>query len=553
MRMKRLIAALLAAALPVAMTGCFDLDLDEKNSSFSYDEEKDEKKDKYDDDDDDDRSGADSGEYLDITLDTIREHAQKTLDDAEISGNAEVLEENIDVLLNDVDTAFQAYSKVMLDYYTDWDSEELEEAYDDCYEVFYVGYELASYAFHNCYMNDEYKELFEPYIIEDYLEYYTTSAMSMKRLEGYAKVDYETMYDTLDAYYEIVEDEELDDDEKNLKAAQIYLDVLSVYTPDTFYDSFNRDFSPDVTLELGKIVSEKILPAQLELGELFYSQPESEDVYDDPVLFDEPFETINEYAGRISPELGQSAQRILDKQLFAMASGDDSYNGSFNIDLPLDNESLIYLYRNNDFYDFTTAVHEFGHFHASFADETPMYLARNNIDIAEVHSQGLEILFMEYYDELYGDQSEEMQLMEIYNLLDSVLSGFAIGEFEYTVLRDYDSMTPEKVVECFDSIMEKYGYGGNIIEFYYITHIFEQPGYYISYGVSALAALDIWQTALSDYDKASQMYCELASIPTNAPEVHFMSALEQCGFEDVLNEDYIISLAEDVEEYCGKF
>lgn len=488
-------------------------------------------------------------EYKPIELETVREHAEKILEDVKVSGNNETIQQDIDALLNDIDTASEALAYINIAYYTDWNNEALEAEYNSCYETWYVASDIALYAFSNCYAADEYSDMFEDYIIPDSLEYYTNRSMSMKRIEGYAKVDCELMYENLDAYYDILysEDEDADKDELNLKAAEIYLDILSDYNTETFYDNFNRDFSPKEVLALTDSIEEKIMPAYDMLSDVYMSMPGVKSVLSNPAEFENPFETIAEYAGNISPEIGEYAEKILKDEHYLITNGDNCYTGSFTIDLPLENDALIYVYNNNDYFNLLTPIHEFGHYYSSFYDDIPSFIMENNIDIAEIQSQGMEMLFMNQYDDIYGKQADAMKVVKILDMIDSVISGFAVGEFEYTVLENIDDMTPQDVLDTFNETMAKYNYE---VDLYYISHLFEQPGYYISYGVSALAAMDIWLESLENFDNAVAMYDNIAQVSINSGELQFKSALSSCGFSDVLNEDYITLLAEKVTDYA---
>jgi hypothetical protein len=538
-----------AAASLLSMTGCIDDDI--RSLIGSRSSESDEASDSDSGSSDISESSFDSAgnvtDYEKVELDDVREHVEQILADAEISGNREALIADIDVLMNDADKASEALAYANISYYSDWNNEALEDEYDSCYETFYVTSEMLLYAFSNCYKYDEYSDLFKDYIYEDYLDYYTDRSMSLKRLEGYSKVDCEVMDEYLDAYYDILYSEDMDDDEMSLKAAEVYLDVLAGYQTDSFYDAYNRDFTPEDVLSLKDTVLSEMNDASDALLTAFWSIEEANDVLYDPVQFDNPFETIAEYGGKISAEIGESAQYLLDNERYTLTDGDNCYTGSFTTDLPLENDALIYVYNSDDYYNLLTPVHEFGHFYSSFYDDTPTYLMENNIDIAEIQSQGMEMLFWNLYDEIYGEQAEAMRIVKVFDMIDSVSSGFAVGEFEYTVLENLDDMTPEKVVSTFDEIMGKYGYE---LYLYEIPHIFEQPGYYISYGVSALAALDIWVAALDDYDEAVEMYNKISRIPINSGEYQFNSALEECGFADVLDEKYIEILADKIENYA---
>lgn len=534
---KRCTSLIITAAMPFALFGCSVNDIFSKSSSDSSESS-----------DNSEISASEASEKYDfVDIEEVKEHAAQLLEFSETSGSSEDILKYMDILLNDIDTAAETLSLVTMDYYSDWNDAELEALYDSCYETFYVTHEIASYAFHNCYTAEEYAPLLEDYIFPENLEFYTNRALSVNRLIGYAKVDAELINENLDAYYDVINDMTKKDKSKNLAAAEIYLEILASYDTSTFYDAYNRDFSPDDALALNDTIIDVLVPARDSLESAISNMPEFEDIIDSPITFDKPFQVIADNAGDISAEIADYADYILENELFTITKGNKSYNGSFTNDLPLENEAMIYIHDDEDIYSLLTPIHEFGHFYASFFDETPTYLMANNIDIAEVQSQGMEVIFMNKYDDIYGDNSEFMRAYKIYDTLDSVASGFAIGEFEYNVLKNLDTMTPESVVELFDETVQKYGYDTN---FYYISHLFEQPGYYISYGVSALAALDIWNASLDDYSKAVKMYTDIAHIPCNSDKQQFKSALKECGFDDVLNEEYIKKLVANIMEYA---
>ena len=112
-----------------------------------------------------------------------------------------------------------------------------------------------------------------------------------------------------------------------------------------------------------------------------------------------------------------------------------------------------------------------------------------------------------------------------------------------------DTFTPEDVVECFEEIIGDFSPD---MQLHYIPHIFEQPGYYISYGVSALAAFDIWKDCLDAPDKAFEKYDNIAHVPCNSIDSTFCSALEESGFSDVLDKKYIENLADEITDYADE-
>lgn len=538
MKKHYLVSILTVFAALVSASGCVPKDILVKSQSDNDNSE-------WSSSDTDDTPTEVPDEIGDITIDEIRSHAEKLLEDAEISGNEDVLKEDIDILIEDVNIASEILSYSNIAYYCDWLNEELEAEYNEDFETYYVGAELASYAFSNAYCNDEYSELFKDYIREDYLDYYTDRAMSIKRIEGYSKVDCSLSNELIDDYYDVITSDD-SDEEKNLKSAEIYLEILKDYSTDSFYDTFNRDFTPGEILKLGNYIQDKIVPLSEKIEYSIWDIPEISEVLDDPIIFDAPFEVIADYGEDISDDIGESAMNLIKDKNYYVKTGDDCYNGSFTIDLSASNDAIVYIHNDNDYYNLLTPIHEFGHYYASFYDNTPDLLIANNIDIKEIHSQGMEMLFMNFYDDIFEEQSNAMKALKIYDIINSITSGFAIGEFEYTALEKLNELTPETLIELFDETLAKYNIDYNLYE---VNHIFEQPAYYISYGVSALAAIDIWRVSNDNYDEAVDMYEKISRVKANSSENQFKSVLKECGFSDVLTEEYIQKITSSLSEY----
>ncbi|MBO4493542.1 MAG: hypothetical protein J5724_04055, partial [Ruminococcus sp.] len=271
------------------------------------------------------------------------------------------------------------------------------------------------------------------------------------------------------------------------------------------------------------------------------------DFFDDDDSEEDPFETVRLYAQTLSPELDKYSQKLMDEKLYSICYNDDAYEGAFTDELPTQNSAIIFIgYMDSYRSRLTAAIHEFGHFYATFFDDTHALISKNNLDIAEIQSQGLELLFMQFYDDIYGKSANSMKLYRILNILDSVVSGFLVGEFEYSVIKNKDSLSPEEVVDTFNSYLGKLEIDYHLYE---IPHIFESPGYYISYATSALASLDLLDDVMNDPARALEKYERMARISNNSGEYSFRAALKECGFDDVLNEEYITSLSEKLRKY----
>lgn len=484
--------------------------------------------------------------YTKADIDTVNEQVGRLLDDIKLPDNTDAVKEDLNVLFDSVALAYEAYSASHIDYCLDWDSTKAEQEYDDCALTYSLVYEAVSYAIHHGYNSKEYSDLFTDYIDEDYLDFYTSPSMSLKRLEGYTKVDYELADERSDEYYDIYYDDSLSDEEKNRRCAEIYLDILSEYSTDTFYDYYSRDYTPEEIISAGRLIRKNLMPIYDDVLKALYDDPYSMRIYGSGTKPDELFDVIRKYADRISPEIAESAQRITDTGHYRIAEGSKCYNGSLTAELPYSDDAVVYIYCEGDADDLRTAIHEFGHYHASRFDDTPIYSVVANDDIAEIQSQAMELLFMQFYDEIYGKKSEAMILHSLSGMLLNIEVSFLIGEFEYTVLQNRDTYTADDVLDCYKRIMG--GYASDY-PFYYIDHMFIYPGYYISYGVSALAALEILDDVFNDPQTAAEKYSRFAHISSSDPDVKLREALAENGFSDILTDEYIDRIYGDIRRY----
>lgn len=485
--------------------------------------------------------------YTEVELDDIRSHAQLLLDDIEEKNNKTKVSEDIDLLLYDLDACNQAYSYITIEYYLDMDNEENEKLSDDYMETMTIANELISYAFCQGYLSD-YKKLFIDYVTEDVIEYYSDDTYDLDAVEEEAREEVKLHDQMLDEYYDIYFDEEMSEKEKALACAEIYLELLKDYDTESFYAQYNRDYTPEEIIELSAVVREEMGSLSGDLVEAFQKCDGAISVLYKPLEIEEPFEVIRKYVSQLSPDLKKSADMINDGSLYYMAEKESAYPGSFTTDLPLNNSALVFINVEETLDLLPTCVHEFGHFHASFYDDITTYKAVTNLDIAEIQSQGLEFLFMQFYDDIYGDQAKAMQLYKTIELVDSVVTGFMIGEFEYTVLDRIDDITPEGVVDLWHEMFDEYN---DEVEFYIVNHLFESPGYYISYGVSALAAFDIWEDMQTSNEKALEKYEKIAKVSCSDSQYQFCEATQECGFRDVLNADYVSDLAQKIKDYAA--
>ncbi|MBE6847891.1 MAG: hypothetical protein E7503_07170 [Ruminococcus sp.] len=464
------------------------------------------------------------------------------------------LREELDAMVADLDAVAEVYFTHEMAYYADWENPSKDAMYGQTYEDYYVAFEIFYWVLCNGYSKSAYDELFAEYLgadaeNKDLLNYYTTTSLDL--VIRYGQSDSSYYSGALDDYYEISGDTSMDEEDADLQCAEMYLDNLKTYDCSNYlYDYFARDYEAADASALYERMLTELQPLYDELYTLIAEHPYYEDLYTDAFGVSDMLGTVQKYTGEISPELERSAKKLIDEEWYMIGQGDACYTGSYCISIPGQEKALLYIYQSEQYYDLYTAVHEFGHFHAEWRDDTPLFFQENCVDIAEVHSQGLSMLYTAFYDEIFGEAAEYLELVTLYDLVDSIVCGLAVGEFEYRVMQQLDDITPEEVVELFYEINEACNTGYVLKD---ISHLYEQPGYYISYAVSAIPAMEIYQTMQDDFGAAVAKYEAIADISSNDGKYRIRGALEECGFADIFSHDTMESIADEVRSAIDGF
>ena len=199
----------------------------------------------------------------------------------------------------------------------------------------------------------------------------------------------------------------------------------------------------------------------------------------------------------------------------------------------------------------TTMVHEIGHYYA--------YLVNSDLDsydLAETHSQSNEFLFLEYCQpQMTAEAFDVIYSYQLLNACYIIVMASIIDEFEQRVYALDSDVVATYTSADFDAIMEDVckPYGGAVYVSSELADPFNfwrqvtttSPVYYISYAVSAVAALEINALVNTDKEAAYQAYTTLAEDVTN--EDGFIHALEIAGLSSPFEEETYIAIAEELK------
>ncbi len=241
--------------------------------------------------------------------------------------------------------------------------------------------------------------------------------------------------------------------------------------------------------------------------------------------------------------------------------GDDScrLDGAYTIYVDKANVPFVFANIEKTASSFITVSHEFGHFtNYVFETSNKSYdvFGGENLDILEIHSNGLQMLLTNEYDDIFDESdSSYMKLGNIANLLYQIVEGCKYDEFQRHIYEN-PGMTLDEINEYFGELSKEYG-GSSSDEQYlwtFIPHNFESPLYYISYAISSLSAMDIYLTSLDDKEKAINKLETVVKQPDNMDYDEVMETANLTKFYDekavkqLLGEFAKLMEDEDVQE-----
>ena len=167
-----------------------------------------------------------------------------------------------------------------------------------------------------------------------------------------------------------------------------------------------------------------------------------------------------------------------------------------------------------------------------------------SLDLAEVHSQGRELLMFSTYEEMYGADAEWIEYNQVVNIIYSILSGCTEDAFQQAVFENPD-MTLEEMNSLHAELTERFMGYTDPYGWVDIHHHFETPFYYISYATSALSALELWVDSLENREKAVEIYSSLTQYCANAD---YRETLQTVGLSDPFEGDCVERIAKALYE-----
>ena len=317
---------------------------------------------------------------------------------------------------------------------------------------------------------------------------------------------------------------------------------------------YYRDYTQAEIQRLREAVKREIVPVENLLSEQISDYADAGE-YQAGFTVEELRRNLRKGVERISPELTEALDYMERNQLCDMDYSDVKADMAYTVVLPYSGGPFLvmqpYLDDVNGDLDLSTVIHEFGHYNAYYTAED---LLAYNLDLSEIHSQGLELLMLEEYGEFYGEYADAERVYSVCNLLDSLVQGCMIDELERWAYSQ-ENLTAEAMNREYMTLLKAYGYRDPedpetmAYDWVTISHMFESPLYYLSYAVSAAGAFSIWEQSLTDRPGAIDTYLRLVALGEGDD---FFRTLRQVEIENPISPDHMEKLADTVTDWAGE-
>ena len=314
---------------------------------------------------------------------------------------------------------------------------------------------------------------------------------------------------------------------------------------------YTRDYSLEDAAELHELAKRYILPLQLRLLEETSGQELRALSVQSRMNGEEVLDAIQPFALAFDQKMADTFRFMRAHHLYDIEYGASKLTTGYTVALPAYGSAFIFNSPYGDYQDLSDTVHEFGHFFETFHCTQHDLWTDFNIDVGEIHSQALELMFTGQAGELFGARYGEVYRNAVlYNILDSVLDGCLYDEFQAAAYQNPE-MAPEDLDRLFKELSEDYGYSyGPGVDsdptWVENAHNFQNPLYFISYATSALSALDLWFLYLDRPREAKEVYLELSALSLSLP---YRAAAEKVGLRDIFEPETIPALAETLDGY----
>lgn len=287
--------------------------------------------------------------------------------------------------------------------------------------------------------------------------------------------------------------------------------------PQFAYDFYHiRDYTPQQATSYLADIRAELVPLYRSLTaswdeELAYSSEEDTFLY------------VKSMAKNMGGAIWSAFSDMASAGVYDISYGASKYGASFEVYLSSYYTPYIFLCPTGTEYDKLAFAHEFGHFCSDYV--TPGG-STQGVDVAEVFSQAMEYLSLEY-----ADGGEDLVKMKMAGCLSTYVEQAAYASFEHQVYGlSGEELSVEGIQALYEEVCVAYGLdvpGWDGRDYVCVPHFYESPLYIISYVLSNDAALQIYE--MEQQKQGSGLACFEANLTSSQP--YILAFLEEAGLE----------------------
>jgi len=456
-----------------------------------------------------------------------------TMTEADVTAFYTLLTESEDIFINGKDAAVVEEKSELLDekyafleeqlsvamvlYYGNLTDEAASQLYLDCTDTVTQANNDYLMMARRVYLSDSpHKDiLFADWTEEDFkfLMAYTEEVMQLQQRNSEIEVSYQDLQDDPAMYNKMVP-LFIEMVQNNNRIAQIY--GYNNYYEYAYELVYERDYGHDKIETMRSYVSQYLVPAlegalkkfDASMGKLSMRAQQSliSFLYDSYTENGKPY--VNYYLASMPEQMQGDMLDMFNGNIVMKEGVPGAQEGAFTTTI---GDDRLICYFGPGYSSAMTMVHELGHYYGGKHTD----LGDIPLDLAETQSQGNEMLFLSFIQpDMSANIYNTLVDYRMYSDLAQILICVLVDEFEERVYthENIANLTGDDLDAIMEDVCEAYGGLSSVttnatnIQSYWRMVVIEQPVYYISYAVSALAAMDLFTIAQENYNDAAEIY-----------------------------------------------
>ncbi len=260
---------------------------------------------------------------------------------------------------------------------------------------------------------------------------------------------------------------------------------------------------------------------------------------------------------RLSPRLADHFDRMRREGLIDLENRRAKRGGAYCTSFPDEGRAAILCNSTGNATDVRTLMHEMGHAFQKWEsmDIEPLVLQSPTIDVAEIHSTGMEFLSMPLMTEFFSEEHAEKFRRDRWRSSINRLCSMAAGdEFQHWIYANPDATRDERddawidVSARYRPSIDYSGYEAyQRCAWYEVPHFFGSPFYYIDYAIADVGAMQLALVDAEDHERAMNTYMDLCRMGgTRGVLDVFASAGMRPPFDEQLMQDLMRHAAEQL-------